>query len=150
MISAAGTMPMRRAGFAGHNSAIGNVTRDHRTGADQGILADRHSRAQDAAAADPGGAQNTRRTPVETEQSSAVADALIVHGHNTRTAKHLAFNDDAARQIATALQRHQIANAHVAFDIDKRADGATLSDDRIFTNEDEIANSGVVPDLRVI
>jgi len=79
-----------------------------------------------------------------------VADTLIVQGHDARTAKHLIFNDDAARQIAATLQRHLVSDTDVTFNVDIGADRASASNDGIFSNEYEIPYSGSLADLGVI
>src|ERR1700712_1986699 len=51
--------------IAGYYHTVRNVARDYCSGRNQGIFADCNAGAQDTAAADPGGAQDPRRTPVE-------------------------------------------------------------------------------------
>jgi hypothetical protein len=59
----------------------------------------------------------------------------------------LIFNDDAAREVATTLQRHQISNADVTFNVDIGADRAAPADDGVAPDQNEIANTGIGTDL---
>jgi hypothetical protein len=60
------------------------------------------------------------------------------------------LDDDAARQIASALQRNEIADTHVSLDIDIGADRTRFANHGIVSNEHEIADTRVLADLCVL
>src|SRR5262249_15959710 len=135
---------------AEHDHAVGHVARHHRAGADHRVLADGDARTQDAAAADARGAQDARRLADERHAGPAVGHVLVVQRHGAGSAEYMVLDDDAAREIAAALQRDEIPHPHVALDVDVGADQAVAPDDRVVANEHEVADARAVADLHVI
>src|SRR5262249_34921429 len=104
--------------------------------------------AQHGATADAGGAQEARRRALERQRRTAVADPFVVERDDARPAENFVLDDDAARQITTALQRHEIADAHVPLDVDERPDHTMAADNGMVADKDEVADARVLADLR--
>src|SRR5207253_9273800 len=102
------------------------------------------------AAADPGRAQEAGRIAPEAQRRPAIADRLVVQGHDPRSAEHFIFDDHAAGQITATLQRHEVADAHITLDVDIGAHDAAPADDGIVADENEVPDARVRTDLRVV
>ena len=79
-----------------------------------------------------------------------MADILVIHCHHARPAENLIFDDDAARQIAAALQRHKVADADITLDVHVRTDNAIRADDGLIADQYEIADPRVRANLCVV
>ncbi len=79
-----------------------------------------------------------------------MTNSLVIHGNNTRAAEYLIFNNYAAREIATTLQRDKIADAHLSLDVEIRPYDTTLANHGLVPNQYEVTdpssltNQGIV------
>src|SRR5262249_10224267 len=74
-------------------------------------------------------------------------DPFVVERDDARPAENFVLDDDAPRQITTALQRHEIADAHIPLDVDERPDHTMAADNGMVADKDEVADARVLADL---
>lgn len=75
-----------------------------------------------------------------------MADALVVHGDDARTAEHLVLDDDATRDVTAALQRNVVPDHDIDLDVDIRTDRAPLPDERVAADHHVVAYARAVTD----
>ena len=79
-----------------------------------------------------------------------MTNSLVIHGNNTRAAEYLIFNNYAAREIATTLQRDKIADAHLSLDVEIRPYDTTLADHGLVPNEHEVTDASALTDQGIV
>src|SRR5664279_2800950 len=119
---------------------VRHVPGDDRSGADQGVLADRDSRQEHAAAAQACAMKDARGRPLPLQGWAAIDHPLVVHRDHPRAAEDVVLDDHATGYVDTALQRHVAADHDLALDVDVGPDGAAFADDSVTPNHDEVAD----------
>ena len=136
--------------IAGKDTAIGYVSGDNATGSNESILPNRYTRQQNAATSDAGRAQYPWSLTIEALSWPSVTDRSIIHSDNARPQEHLVFYQDAPRQITCALDRYEITDSNISFDVNVGSDQAIFTDDRTVPDHDKISDPCAFADLRVV
>src|SRR5258705_5994804 len=134
----------------GNDQATGQVWSNDGACSHLGFSADGDPGQKPAATGDGGGEKDPGSFTPEFQGRAAVAHSLVIERHHPGAAENFVFDDDAAREIAAALQRDELADADVSLDVHVGADAASRADDHAVANEDKISDSRSRPDLGIV